>query len=85
MKVGSEVYILSGTHKDMKGKVIAMSERSLAIKQQRQMMGEETIDDEIDEDAYIGVELNVNQSVVNVRKKRLMLLSQFEKVYKNNK
>lgn len=46
------------------------------------MMGEETVEDEIDEDAYIGVELNASQSVVNVRKKRLMLISQYEKYNK---
>ncbi len=31
MKVGSEVIILSGNHKDMKGKVIAMSDKAFSM------------------------------------------------------
>jgi hypothetical protein len=66
----------------LKGKVIAMSDKSTSMSLQKKMMGDETVEDEIDEDAYIGVELNVSQSVVNVRKKRLMLINQYEKYNK---
>ncbi len=48
-------------------------------------MGDETAADEVDEDAYIGVELKTSQSVVNVRKKRLMLITQYERYNKGGK
>jgi len=48
-------------------------------------MGDDTIEDEIDEEAYIGVELDVNHSIVNVRKKRLMLQSEHAKIFKSRK
>ena len=36
----------------------------------------ENIADEIDGDAYASVELKINESIVNVKRKRLMLLSE---------
>ncbi len=37
-------------------------------------MGEE-VDDEIDGDAYVSVELLINETIVNIKRKRLILKS----------
>jgi hypothetical protein len=47
-------------------------------------MGEEP-SDEIDPETYVGVELIINESVVNIKTKRLMLLSEKDKFSKNEK
>ena len=40
------------------------------------MMGDKPAeDDEIDEDTYVSVELSLNGSIVNIRRKRLLLKS----------
>ena len=46
-------------------------------------MGEQ-VDDEIDQDAYVAVELKINESVVNVKRKRLILKSEKERLDSNN-
>ena len=38
-------------------------------------MGDKTADEDIEEEAYVSVELNLNQSIVNIRRKRLILKS----------
>ena len=43
-------------------------------RQQRQLLGEK-VDEEIDRDAHISVELSMNQEVVNVKRRRLVLES----------
>ena len=59
MKVGSQVYIISGNHKEMEGKVVALSDPKASIKTQKHLMGEQ-VDTDIDPDVYIGVELKIN-------------------------
>jgi len=41
-------------------------------------MGEE-VDDEIDGDAYISVELSLNQTLINVKRKRVILESEHKR------
>jgi hypothetical protein len=69
------VFISSGTHKDMEGKIVALSDPKLGLKQQQRVMGEE-VDDEIDGEAYVSVELSLNQTMVNIKRKRLVLKSE---------
>ena len=38
-------------------------------------MGEEINSDDIDDDAYVSVELKINGSIVNIKRKRLILKS----------
>lgn len=40
MSINSEVMITSGTHKGMKGKIIALSDTKAEIKRQQRVMGE---------------------------------------------
>ena len=75
MKTGSRVYIIGGTHKDMQGKIVAWSDPNASIKQQKKTMGEQ-VDEDIDTEAYVSVELDVNHEIVNVRRKRLILQSE---------
>jgi hypothetical protein len=46
-------------------------------------MGEE-INDDIDGDAYVGVELCINDTVVNIKRKRLILKSEKDRIFDNN-
>lgn len=39
-------------------------------------MGDSVDTDDIDDDAYVSVELKINGSIVNIKKKRLLLKSQ---------
>ena len=58
MKKGSEVYIVSGTHKGLKGKITAIIDNAQnMLRQQKRVMGEDAQQDEIDEESYITVEL----------------------------
>ncbi len=59
MQIGSKVYIISGTHKDLEGKIVAITQSSLGKKHQQKAMGEE-VEDEIDNDTYVSVELSLN-------------------------
>jgi hypothetical protein len=43
------------------------------------MMGDQ-VSDELDPETYVSVELSVNQSVVNVKRKRLILKSDKDKM-----
>jgi hypothetical protein len=47
-------------------------------------MGEE-VNDDIDGEAYVGIELNINDTVVNIKRKRLILKSEKDRLsYINN-
>ena len=63
---GSKVYILSGTHKGLKGKVVAISSsksKSSAWEGSRVM----------DADTYLSVELKPSGTVVEIKRKRVEL------------
>lgn len=45
MKIGSEVMIMSGPHKNLKGKIIALTDPKQKIKDQNKIMGEEDLDE----------------------------------------
>lgn len=62
----------------MNGKIVALSDPKASLKQQQRIMGEQ-IDEDIDQDAYVSVELTVNHEIVNVRRKRIILMSEKEK------
>jgi len=48
------------------------------------MMGEK-VGDEIDMDAYVSVELSINHEIVNVKRKRLILKSEKDKLNSSDK
>lgn len=57
MKVGSLVLIIAGTHKDLEGKVVALTDGS-QMKHQQRAIGDEI--DEEDGNSYVSVELCIN-------------------------
>lgn len=60
MKVGSKVFILSGTHKKLEGKIVAISDiQQSALNKQKMVMGEQP-DEEIEPNTYVGVELDIS-------------------------
>lgn len=73
MQVGSKVCITKGTHKGMEGKIVAIMSDN-GKKKAQYAMGEDNVD-EIDPDSYVSVELIINDSIVNVKRKRLILKS----------
>lgn len=74
MKIGSEVIVLSGTHEGMEGKIIAVSASADAKSLQQKIMGDKHLNDtEIEDDAYVSLELKINNSIVNIKRKRLIL------------
>lgn len=76
MRVGSLIKIISGTHEGLEGKILALvsnDSRNL-MRQQQAVMGDRDAD-EIDDEAYVSVELKLNQCIVNIRRKRLVLES----------
>ncbi|CDW79585.1 g patch domain and kow motifs-containing [Stylonychia lemnae] len=86
MQIGSIVCITGGTHKGLEGKIIALSDPKKGLRQQQKVMGEE-VNDEIDGDAYVSVELALNQTLINVKRKRIVLRSenrQLEQFQKEN-
>ena len=86
MRVGSLVKIISGTHEGLEGKILALvsnDSRNL-MRQQQAVMGDRDAD-EIDDEAYVSVELKLNQCIVNIRRKRLVLESQREVVYRKSR
>lgn len=72
---------MSGTHKGLKGKIVAMSDPQAELKRQQQMMGEK-VSGEIDGEAYVIVELALNESTVGIKRKKLMLMSEKKKMGK---
>ena len=83
MQIGSKVFITGGTHKDLEGKIIAMSDPKLGLKQQQRVMGEE-VNDDIDGDVYVSVELALNQTIVNIKRKRLLLKTERDQFLQSN-
>ena len=65
--VGSRVNVIGGTHKGLAGKVVAVSKGSRDLG-----MGQKELDGEI----YCSVELKINGTIVQVRRKRLVLKEQ---------
>ena len=47
------------------------------------MMGEE-VNDDIDGDVYVSVELALNQTIVNIKRKRLLLKSERDQLLQAN-
>lgn len=75
MKLGSYVIVTSGTHESLEGRIVAVVDSK--SKQQSKMMGDliEKQSEEIDPEAYVSVELKINGSIVNIKRKRLLLKS----------
>ena len=57
MKIGSAVHIISGTHKDMEGKIVAITDSKA---KDQTVMGDRTEEDDIDDETYVQVELKIN-------------------------
>jgi len=71
---------VNGTHKGLAGKIVAMSADPKAeIKRQQQIMGEK-VSTEIDAEAYVMVELIINESTVGIKRKNLILQSEKDKM-----
>ncbi len=77
MMLGSQVYILSGPHASLYGKIVAapQSTKSFIDSEKTQVLE--------DGDAYLTVELENNESLINIKRKRLILRS--EKVKEKTK
>jgi hypothetical protein len=75
MKLGSHILVTSGTHEGLEGRIVAVVDSK--SKQQSKIMGEisEKQSEEIDPEAYVSVELKINGSIVNIKRKRLLLKS----------
>jgi ribosomal protein S4E len=56
MKVGSLVLIIGGTHKDLEGKVVALTDSQM--KHQQKVIGDEI--NEEDGNSFVSVELCIN-------------------------
>jgi KOW motif len=76
MKLGSQVIVTSGTHEGLEGKIVALVDSR--ARDQKRVIGDipEDKSEEIDPEAYVSVELKINGSIVNVKRKRLILKSQ---------
>jgi len=56
--------IVSGIHKNLQGKVVSIGEsEQRTLNEQKKVMGEDMVDD-LEDDAYLGVELEVNSTTV---------------------
>jgi hypothetical protein len=75
MKLGSHILVTSGTHEGLEGRIVAVVDSK--SKQQSKIMGDisEKQSEEIDPEAYVSVELKINGSIVNIKRKRLLLKS----------
>jgi|LauGreDrversion4_2_1035121.scaffolds.fasta_scaffold620951_2 hypothetical protein len=75
MKLGSHVLVTSGTHEGLEGRIVAVVDSK--SKQQSKIMGDisEKQSEEIDPEAYVSVELKINGTIVNIKRKRLLLKS----------
>jgi len=75
MKLGSHVLVTSGTHDGLEGRIVAVVDSK--SKQQSKIMGDisEKQSEEIDPEAYVSVELKINGTIVNIKRKRLLLKS----------
>jgi hypothetical protein len=75
MKLGSHILVTSGTHEGLEGRIVAVVDSK--SKQQSKIMGDisEKQSEEIDPEAYVCVELKINGSIVNIKRKRLLLKS----------
>ena len=75
MKLGSHVLVISGTHEGLEGRIVAVVDSK--SKQQSKIMGDisEKQSEEIDPEAYVSVELKINGTIVNIKRKRLLLKS----------
>ena len=75
MTIGSKVMIISGSHKGLEGKVLAMTKKKTAdhgmSMQKKEQHKEE--EDEVDPDSYVSVELRAGGSKVEIKRKRLEL------------
>eukprot|EP00347_Sterkiella_histriomuscorum_P020443 403337786 len=75
MQINSLICITGGTHKGLEGKIVALSDPKKGLRQQQQHMGEQVNVDEIDAEAYVSVELSLNETIVNIKRKRIILKS----------
>lgn len=75
MKLGSHVLVTSGTHEGLEGRIVAVVDSK--SKMQSKIMGDisEQQSEEIDAEAYVSVELKINCTIVNIKRKRLLLKS----------
>ena len=73
MGVGSKVLIISGSHKGLEGKVIAMSKKKTS--DHGMSMKDQQNEEEVDPDSYVSVELRAGGSKVEIKRKRLELKS----------
>lgn len=78
--VGSEVVIREGTHKGLRGRVVAVQRQKAAPRETAFGMSSADKDrspacssDKIDPDSYVSVELATSNSTVQVKRKRLSL------------
>ena len=78
MKSGSQVIVTSGTHEGLEGRIVAVVDSN--FKQEARVMGDisKAQSEEIDPEAYVSIELKINSTIVNIKRKRLILKSQKE-------
>jgi len=69
IEVGTKVMIISGSHKGLEGKILALSKKRVSDHGMSKTL--ENRDDEIDPDSYVTVELRAGGSKVEIRRKRL--------------
>jgi transcription antitermination factor NusG len=67
MGVGSKVRIISGPHKDLDGKIVAVT------KSGTHGMSED-INQNIDPESYVSVELKLNNTIFQVKRKRIEMI-----------
>ena len=85
MKIGSKVYIISGPHKGLEGTLVKVLRDQVST--QRKLMGDVSNQDdgEIEDHTYVQVELSLNHSIIEVKRKRLILLSEKSRLSKSDK
>jgi len=68
--VGSRVEIISGTHKGLEGKIVAVSKQS---GKDSYGMGQDQDGSLINPETYVSIELRQNNTVVQVKRKRIQM------------